>query len=78
MTYSKGAKVMVALDAAEHAGTVQPGEFDSYTNGGRYAYVRVWSNAGGTRLRRVPVKNVNTAEKVKPLKRYESLFGKDD
>lgn len=75
----RGDKVSVALDSGEFAGTVQPGIFQEYVNGGRYAYVDVRSaSTGFFRSRRVKAGNVNTEARVAPIKRYESLFTGDD
>ena len=75
----RGDHVSVALDSGEYAGTVQPGIFQEYVNGGRYAYVDVRSaSTGYYRSRRVKAGNVNTETRVAPVKRYEDLFKGDD
>jgi hypothetical protein len=80
MAFKRGQKVMVALDAGENAGEVLTGTFVQYANSERYAYVDVMCPTADHYMhrRRVPAKNVATAAKVAPLKKYEQLFGKDD
>lgn len=77
----RGDRVTVALDFGEHAGTVQPGTFESYASrmaSPGYAYVSVWCAAGGTRIRRVKVSHISTEERAVPIKTYEQICGADD